>query len=877
MKSKSVEYRIFLCDSQKIPIDEINYIEIDFASKFGVISNELTFSLPYYQEGWDLEKDYRFDTARALDSILLEIYSGKGGGETTKIYEEFFIVDDDSKSKTRNGTVTKVLQCNSSHLITFNKRKLRSYSEITKLYTTEDQTGLFNHMFSLLYGSWGIGYISPSLLLDTRIFDYSSSSFTEVFDDVMEQFNCFITVDNINNTISIFAYDEVGVDTDLVISDVNILKSILTSNKAKDLTTRLRVYGKDNTTMARSNPTGQLYIDDFQWLIDNGYFSTGLTIALNAYNVLKASKEGVFSGYLTTLNGLQDTLLTQQSQLFALQTELKIIEDDLDILKNQFTSNNATYNARFVDQTNKLSQINTKQSEINTTQASIVAVNISISTLNTQLSYTTNFTSDQLKELSSKIYEEELSLDTIDNPQLLYDYGIEYLIRKSIPIIDIDVDLIDILGIEEFKLDWEKWINVKGNFVYIDCPELGFNYYQTRVVQMAHNPLTDSLNLTISNADQINSYLYRINRDILKKSKQSSNELNVNKYDYKQYVTEKSQIIFNGDTIDTSDNAIKVGNSVINRRGFLGTDGTSMGSYGALQLLGDKIIISRNGFTTYSTLLSGNGLYLENFNRKARIVIDPDFGLQTDMNVGTFESPIWNNTLYFGVDGNLNVSGNIIMDGGSINWGNVTAPTATEVGAKPYDWLPAYGDISGIKPPTNADNTSGFVGQKLTYIDAFGIYTGTLTANQINVIQGITLGANATINWASLPSLPSASQVGAMSNGTFIPDDDYITQITKNTITTDYLKANFIETNISQVNETLNLGAYGSVGTKMLSFRGTANISSIDNDLNISARVLSIVQGDMIFGVSTTHTYCGGTWDFTGVNVQNLNVTAKFG
>ena len=58
-----------------------------------------------------------------------------------------------------------------------------------------------------------------------------------------------------------------------------------------------------------------------------------------------------------------------------------------------------------------------------------------------------------------------------------------------------------------------------------------------------------------------------------------------------------------------------------------------------------------------------------------------------------------------------------------------------------------------------------------TYIDAHGIYTGTLTANQINVIQGIVLGSNATIQWSQLPSLPSASQVGALPEDTYIPPE----------------------------------------------------------------------------------------------------------
>ena len=50
-----------------------------------------------------------------------------------------------------------------------------------------------------------------------------------------------------------------------------------------------------------------------------------------------------------------------------------------------------------------------------------------------------------------------------------------------------------------------------------------------------------------------------------------------------------------------------------------------------------------------------------------------------------------------------------------------------------------------------------------------------LTAEQINVMDGIILGANATINWGELPSLPTPAQIGAISstyideNGVFTP------------------------------------------------------------------------------------------------------------
>jgi hypothetical protein len=127
----------------------------------------------------------------------------------------------------------------------------------------------------------------------------------------------------------------------------------------------------------------------------------------------------------------------------------------------------------------------------------------------------------------------------------------------------------------------------------------------------------------------------------------------------------------------------------------------------------------------------------------------------------------------------------------SISWENLdtTGATAGDVGARPYDWLPEYGDIQGIKPPADADNTTSTIGEKrLTSIDLGGIYTGTLTAQQINAVQGIVLGATATINWATVNKptaedigarpddwLPTCLDIGAMAKATYIDGNNVFT------------------------------------------------------------------------------------------------------
>jgi phage minor structural protein len=287
-------------------------------------------------------------------------------------------------------------------------------------------------------------------------------------------------------------------------------------------------------------------------------------------------------------------------------------------------------------------------------------------------------------------------------------------------------------------------------------------------------------------------------------------------------------------------------------------------------------------------------------DRKSRGVFNADgFKLQKGDGLGGFTDKFY-----------ADADGNLVLDG-SISWGNVTdqpfiPQNAGDVGAKPYDWLPAYGDITGLKPPTNADNTIGTIGaNRLTYIDGNGIYTGTLTAQQINVIQGIVLGANATIQWANLPSLPTASQVGARPN-TWTP--------TKNELGnwTTYIDGSGIYTGIINANQ-INVGTltgftiqtagsgyrtimkqagaypdYSLAGFNGNEYHGLVIIPSVADmilyengteafRIYMADPVTQVVKlkgyGDDILGYNNYYgkTYPLGTWDFSSCNVIGLS------
>ena len=809
------EYRLFLCTSNKEEICEIEFNDITYTEYFPTANffNELEFSVPYYENGWELRKDERFDLTKSLYFIFMQRYL-----DNALVKSEYFIIA--SPTVSYDHVAEKSVHCYSSQYMTFNKRILRSYEEVLPLYDasnpTDSNAGLLNHMLNALYNTWTIATIDSAYSNVIRTWSFSSNSFSDVIQKVQEELGCVFIFDTINNQISILNPVNLGVDSDIVISDSTYLKSISSENKIADLITRLRVYGKNNITIASQNATGQLFIDDFSYLLANGYFSTSLVSAMNAYNALLATKEGVFAGYLSTLNSLRADLLIKQNQLIALNTDLAIIQDDLDIIKNSSYSNTTDYNLRFSDQTNKQSQIASKQSEINSINVSINVVNMDINTLRNEVSYANNFTTAQLKELSNYIFEDSLTVDTIEYEDLLYEYGKKYSEIKAQPIIELNPDLIDIFSTDDIS----KNKIVAGNYVYIDCPELGFNYYLTRIVKVQHS-FNGRLSITTSNNDKINNKLMELSKHILAKSIEASNILSVNKSDYLQYVTEKSQIIFDGDTINTFKNPIQAGTMTIYRRGFLGSD-IGAGN-GIMQYLGDKIIVSQDNMATYNTILSARGLDLQRADKKARIRIMPEYGIQIDKNLGTADTPNWTNTLYIDTNGNLKLNAYdqtiSTIDGTLTSHASAISTNAQNIALNVSSISTTNSTVSGIDTRLNS--------AELKITDSAIVSTVTSSTAYINDISGINSRISANTSSIAINASNIALKVSSTDyNG------NTIASLINQTATTVSISASKID-----LNGYVTVSSLGSGGSTTID--GSRITTGTINAININGSTIT--------------------------------------
>ncbi|MEC1768278.1 hypothetical protein [Schinkia azotoformans] len=169
-------------------------------------------------------------------------------------------------------------------------------------------------------------------------------------------------------------------------------------------------------------------------------------------------------------------------------------------------------------------------------------------------------------------------------------------------------------------------------------------------------------------------------------------------------------------------------------------------------------------------------------------------------------------------NGNVEIAGNITMIGGTISWDSINKPSIS------------YSELSGIKPPSDADNTDSVIvsNNNFTKIGADYVYTGTINANQINT-EGLT--AEKLYN-------PANNNHYAVVGG-----DAYGMDLTLYNGGTKVFEA--ID-NITGV----KLATHGTP------FLGAAFNTYFRDNMLVSPK---------------------GTWDFSSADVEGINVTAVFG
>jgi hypothetical protein len=373
-------------------------------------------------------------------------------------YGYFLIVDVEEAND--GSTPIKKVTCNSleAELI---QKKVVVYGGTKKLYDiiTPDDT-ILDDMVGRA-PTWSVGTVDAELLVKQRTFDVSDSNiYNFLMEDVATAFECVFVFDTLTKTINAYALSNATVQTDIFLSFNNIISTSNFAERSDEITTCMAVYGGGDLNIRSVNPLGTDKIYDFTYYKTTDWMSQSLVNAITAWEAIVESNRTAYANLFTQLKGYRAEKLTLQAQLEVYKAELLALEG---VQKARIQAGQ-TYADILVQITAKRAQITSQNTLLANKQTQINTTLTSLTTINTAVSFASNFTPQQLEDLSSFIYENTYKNENIiitdimtdvevqDQEEKLYEQAKSVLSRVSLPRYEIQLDAANYIALEEFEV-----------------------------------------------------------------------------------------------------------------------------------------------------------------------------------------------------------------------------------------------------------------------------------------------------------------------------------------------------------------------------------------------------------------------------------------
>ncbi|MBE7896275.1 hypothetical protein G7L40_19755 [Paenibacillus polymyxa] len=314
---KPIQPQYFLCRPDRTEISKISEAFNDKISTTWHDINELELSIPFY-----IDVNHRLIPNKNIDLIreryLIKVVSGNN-------VDWYYIKSIEDSSSDESDIRTLNCISTAGLLVGFAIRGLTVES-----YHAEQ---ILNEI--LAPTTWKIDYIDADFKLTYRAFDFSSTNVLDAILTVGETYNAITIFNTDKNTISLQKPELTGTNKGLTFSWNKYLKSMTRHSTSEPIVTRLKGFGQDDMTFEKVNPTGQNYVESFQYFMypferdanrnvirHSDYMSDSLCHALLDFEALIESKKTEFNTYLKEQQGYEK--------------QLALLEVDMDkLVKNE--------------------------------------------------------------------------------------------------------------------------------------------------------------------------------------------------------------------------------------------------------------------------------------------------------------------------------------------------------------------------------------------------------------------------------------------------------------------------------------------------------------------------------------------------------------
>ena len=509
-----------------------------------------------------INKYYRHQIGKMLKKNIY--YDEIKNERLISLDEEMYVIKDikeDTKLNKKTATVYSLEK--KLEKITISVEDLGFY-----LQDSDEENGIFN-LDNYMYEEtgWRFGFIDENVKnnedgtpkmrwqesVDTSWLDYLKKNITT-------QFTCYVHFDTKNQLVNLYDMSTFGENLNICLSYDNYIKSLEKSTSSSDIVTKLILVGnEDECIVSEATVTGENYIENYSYFIENKEMSQELINALDRYYKIVEVRQ-------VQWKLLRDKKIEYQSELTDKKTTEKTLIEDMKMLEVNIkfyegkigTDEDITGTfTELLDQAIK--EYNLKKETEKTTYARIRELEMLIESTTKQMeelnvlckkktatdsSGNLIFNNDLLDELKKFIYSETFADDSFYVAEEIIDAGKNKLNILCKPTKTWDIDIEDFtrkLVDNGFRKQWKGVLGLGDVICLLDTD----TYIETLIFLVGYTKdfKSKSLTLTLSNkkeSEEVTRYIndllkiYKENNKMLVKNRrlliaQKNNRINISR------------------------------------------------------------------------------------------------------------------------------------------------------------------------------------------------------------------------------------------------------------------------------------------------------------------------------------------------------------
>ena len=414
---------------------------------------------------------------------------------------------------------------------------LQDKDEENDIYSLDDymfdETGWrFGHIDnSVKYNEDGTPKMRWQESVDTSWLDYLKQN-------TANQFSCYVYFDTKNQLINLYDLETFGENLSLALSYDNYIKSLEKSTSSSDIVTKLKLVGnEDECVISEATVTGEDYIENFSFFIENNEMSYDLISALNKYYKIVEIRSREWKSLRDTKLKYQTELTNKKNEEKVLIEEIKALDIQIDYYESKAGTDEDLTGIFAKLLADSMNEINNKKETEKIVYARIRQLEILINDLITQMTYLNDlckkktatdefnnliFNDTLLNELKKFIYSETYADDSFYNAEELIKSGENKLNILCKPTRSWSIDVKDFtkrLISNGFRQQWNGVLGLGDVICLYDT--LNDSEEFIYLVEYNKNYKNNSLNLTLSNKKESADVVRYIN-DFLKLAKNNN-------------------------------------------------------------------------------------------------------------------------------------------------------------------------------------------------------------------------------------------------------------------------------------------------------------------------------------------------------------------